>query len=436
MAARRARAALLRRRLRPLPPLGALRCSPADRAGAFRFAPLGGDTFRAQRARRSGGRGCPTASSCGAADGALLVRSDAALHVLAPPRRRLARSSRPCSPGAAPAPRRRLRLRRAAAAALVRAPVGRVPAGAAPPARALRSVPAMPELPEVEVTRRRIAPCLVGRRIARVDATAAELLLPDPARRAAARARRPHGRRRSSGRGKYLVAALDDGSRLLLHLGMTGPALHRGRVQRAPALRRAARGARRRRSSARFEPDAHTHLRLDFDDEGPHGALPRRAQVRQGAAARAGRGERAARAARHRRARADGAGALRGHARPQRRDQDAAARPGGVAGIGNIYADEALFLAGVRPRRAARRVTRAECDAIAEAHAARACCRSIETGGSSISDYVAPDGADGAYQDERRVYAREGEPCRVCGAPIRRIVIGQRSAHYCPRCQR
>jgi formamidopyrimidine-DNA glycosylase len=61
--------------------------------------------------------------------------------------------------------------------------------------------------------------------------------------------------------------------------------------------------------------------------------------------------------------------------------------------------------------------------------------RSITTGGSSISDYVQPDGNSGAYQDERRVYGREGEPCPNCGARIRRIVIGQRSAHYCPRCQ-
>ena len=62
--------------------------------------------------------------------------------------------------------------------------------------------------------------------------------------------------------------------------------------------------------------------------------------------------------------------------------------------------------------------------------------RSIETGGSSISDYIAPDGSDGAYQDERRVYAREGEPCPGCGHPIRRIVVGARGTHYCPECQR
>ena len=90
--------------------------------------------------------------------------------------------------------------------------------------------------------------------------------------------------------------------------------------------------------------------------------------------------------------------------------------------------------AGVRPTRAAGRVTRAECDRIAAA-LVRVLERSIETGGSSISDYLAPDGSDGAYQDERRVYAREGEPCHECGAKIRRIVLGQRSAHYCPACQ-
>jgi formamidopyrimidine-DNA glycosylase len=62
--------------------------------------------------------------------------------------------------------------------------------------------------------------------------------------------------------------------------------------------------------------------------------------------------------------------------------------------------------------------------------------RSIETGGSSISDYLAPDGSDGTYQDERRVYARRGEPCFGCGTKIKRIVIGARSTHFCPSCQR
>ena len=106
-----------------------------------------------------------------------------------------------------------------------------------------------------------------------------------------------------------------------------------------------------------------------------------------------------------------------------------------IAGIGNIYADEALFLARLRPRRAAGRLSRRECVAIVAA-AQKVLLRSIETGGSSISDYVMPDGSDGAYQDERRVYARTGEPCLECGARIKRIVIGARSTHFCPSCQR
>jgi len=108
---------------------------------------------------------------------------------------------------------------------------------------------------------------------------------------------------------------------------------------------------------------------------------------------------------------------------------------GAIAGVGNIYADEALFLAKVRPRRPARKITRREADAIVAA-LRRVLLRSIETGGSSISDYVLPDGSDGAYQDERHVYARGGEPCPVCGTPIKRISVAARSTHFCPHCQR
>jgi formamidopyrimidine-DNA glycosylase len=105
-----------------------------------------------------------------------------------------------------------------------------------------------------------------------------------------------------------------------------------------------------------------------------------------------------------------------------------------LAGVGNIYADEALYLSRIRPTRPARRLSRADCARLVAA-VKRVLRRSIVTGGSSISDYVQPDGSDGAYQDERRVYDRAGEPCLRCGARIRRIVIGQRSSHYCPRCQ-
>ena len=106
-----------------------------------------------------------------------------------------------------------------------------------------------------------------------------------------------------------------------------------------------------------------------------------------------------------------------------------------LAGVGNIYADEALFLAGVRPTRAAGRVSRKGCEAIA-AGVRRVMLRSIETGGSSISDYVHPDGERGSYQDERQVYARRGEPCLACSAGIKRVLVGQRSTHYCPVCQK
>jgi formamidopyrimidine-DNA glycosylase len=106
-----------------------------------------------------------------------------------------------------------------------------------------------------------------------------------------------------------------------------------------------------------------------------------------------------------------------------------------LAGVGNIYADEALFRAGIRPTRSARRVTRKECGALAEQVRA-VLHRSIDTGGSSISDYIAPDGSDGQFQNERRVYAREGEPCHTCQSAIVRVVIGQRSSHFCPSCQR
>jgi formamidopyrimidine-DNA glycosylase len=106
-----------------------------------------------------------------------------------------------------------------------------------------------------------------------------------------------------------------------------------------------------------------------------------------------------------------------------------------LAGVGNIYADEALFIAGVRPTRRARTLSRTECDRLARA-VGRVLRRGIRTGGSSIDDFVQPDGGDGGYQNEFRVYGRGGKPCRRCGTVIRRRVIGQRSSHFCPECQR
>jgi formamidopyrimidine-DNA glycosylase len=106
-----------------------------------------------------------------------------------------------------------------------------------------------------------------------------------------------------------------------------------------------------------------------------------------------------------------------------------------LRGMGNIYADESLFRAGIHPRAVAARVRpvraaglyRAITEVLAEA---------ILAGGSSISDYVATDGRPGEFQIQHRVYGRGGEPCPACGARIRKILVASRGTHFCPRCQR
>jgi formamidopyrimidine-DNA glycosylase len=291
----------------------------------------------------------------------------------------------------------------------------------------------MPELPEVEVTRRRIAPLLVGRRIARVHTSRPSyfFLTPPTRLRRGLEGRRLGELERA---GKYLLAGVEGGARLLLHLGMTGQLFADGvaSVRLLSASRRASLAPEEQR---RFRPDRHTHLRFEFDDGGP--AVLFRDVRKFGKVQLLAPGEKSDRLDKL----GTDALALTGDALfAATRGRTAAIKTllldqGVVAGTGNIYADEALFLAGVRPRRPAGRVTRAECERIS-AGLRRVMLRSIETGGSSISDYVAPDGSDGAYQDERRVYARAGEPCAACGTAIRRVVLGQRSAHWCPGCQR
>ena len=105
-----------------------------------------------------------------------------------------------------------------------------------------------------------------------------------------------------------------------------------------------------------------------------------------------------------------------------------------LAGVGNIYADESLFRACIRPRRSAGRLTRAELERLRLAlrHILR---HAIRLGGSSVSDYVDADGVRGFFQLEHCVYLRTGQPCRKCGTAIRRMVIGGRGTHYCPNCQ-
>jgi formamidopyrimidine-DNA glycosylase len=104
-------------------------------------------------------------------------------------------------------------------------------------------------------------------------------------------------------------------------------------------------------------------------------------------------------------------------------------------GVGNIYADESLFRAGIRPRRAASRLTAKES---ARLHTSlQAVLKSaIALGGSSVSDYVDAAGVRGFFQLEHRVYMRTGQPCLVCGSPIRRILVAGRGTHFCSQCQR
>ncbi len=106
-----------------------------------------------------------------------------------------------------------------------------------------------------------------------------------------------------------------------------------------------------------------------------------------------------------------------------------------VVGVGNIYASEACFRAGVRPRRQAGSLTRAECQRIADAVRA-VLSDAIEAGGTTLRDYVGVGEDTGYFQRELAVYGRDGEPCRSCESPIKLIVTGQRSTYYCPRCQR
>jgi len=106
-----------------------------------------------------------------------------------------------------------------------------------------------------------------------------------------------------------------------------------------------------------------------------------------------------------------------------------------LRGVGNIYADESLFRAGIRPRRRASTITRGQLEKL---HAAvqEVLKEAIALGGSSISDYVDADGEEGFFQLQHRVYGREAEPCLVCKTPITRVVIAGRSSHYCSKCQK
>lgn len=292
----------------------------------------------------------------------------------------------------------------------------------------------MPELPEVEVTRRRIAPLLLDRPIAAVATTRPSyFFLTPPARlRRALAGRRVEALER---RGKYLVARLDDASRLVLHLGMTGQ-LFSSAATSPRLLRASARAILAPEAQLRFTPDEHTHLRLRFADAGP--------EVWLRDARKFGKVLWLAPGASDERLDRLGPDALEAdpaalHAASRGRrvavksfllDQAV------LAGVGNIYADEALFAAGVRPTRPAGRLTRAETAALWAA-IRDILSRSIAVRGSSAVNYRDVRGEAGGFVPFLQAYGHGGEPCpRRDGGTIRKTTVAGRGTHWCPTHQR
>ena len=269
----------------------------------------------------------------------------------------------------------------------------------------------MPELPEVETVVRGLAPELRGRRVVGVTVRETRLrggVAPDFAARLT-------GRRvvDLSRRGKYLVAALDDGRSWLVHLGMTGRlVLSAGELA--------------------AEPHDHVVVRLEdgrmltYNDVRRFGRMAvvdpvmLRQETGDGLDPLAPEFTPAALFVLTRRRRTS----IKALLMDQRR----------VAGLGNIYVNEILFHAGIRPGRRAMRLGRGECARIVRA-ARIVLTEAIRRGGSSISDYRDGLGRRGWFQLRHRVYDRAGKPCRRCRTPIQSRIIVGRSSFYCPRCQ-
>jgi formamidopyrimidine-DNA glycosylase len=271
----------------------------------------------------------------------------------------------------------------------------------------------VPELPEVETTVRGLAPVLRGRRIEAVTVHDGRLRVPIAADFASRlTGRRIVGLRRH---GKFILAPLDDGHLWLVHLGMSGRL----------TLGNAARSAMRH---------DHVVLRLDdgrlltYNDPRRFGRLAVIAEdgvPRETVPGLDALSDRLTPAALHASARRHRRTTIKSLLMDQRE----------IAGLGNIYVNEILFQAHVRPRRRAGRLSRAECGRLVAATRS-VLTRAIARGGSSISDYRDGFERAGAYQAEHHVYDRDGASCRRCGTIIRRCVVSGRATYYCPRCQR
>jgi len=275
----------------------------------------------------------------------------------------------------------------------------------------------VPELPEVETTRRRLEPGLIGRRFDHVEIVDPRLTRPEPPEVIAAelQGERVHGLGR---RGKYLIVEFESGRHLLIHLRMTGNVQH-------PA-------------SGGFDADPYRRavVRLDDGSDVAYRDVRRfgtwellePGELEDYFAARRLGGEpleRTFTTASLERAFAN----RRAPVKAALLDQRAA------AGVGNIYADEALWRARIHPLRPAGSLSSEELAAL------RTALRHVlQTGiarqGATLRDFRAPDGAQGSMQDRFRVYGRAGEPCPRCGTPIEKIRAGGRGTWFCPSCQK
>ena len=287
----------------------------------------------------------------------------------------------------------------------------------------------MPELPEVETIRRQLAPELAGRTIAAAEVLDERWTRPQsaPEIEAALAGRRIESVGR---RGKYLLLPLDDGSTLLMHLRMTGNLL----------LAEAHRESGRRLGGERLYPattaPAHMRAELRLDD----GRLLRFIDSRRfGHATLLAAGQLAP----YLDARI-GVEPLEGAMTAELIGRVAAGRKAplksflldqrGIAGIGNIYADEALHRAELHPLSPAGSMRAEHWEALREGIVA-ALAEGLRNGGASIDDYRDSRGEQGSMQNEFLVHTREGEKCFRCDAAIRRIVVAGRSTYFCPRCQ-
>ena len=273
----------------------------------------------------------------------------------------------------------------------------------------------MPELPEVESVRRRLAPVLEGRRLEHVEISDERLTRPFAAAEVA-QALEGEVVREVGRRGKYLVVRFDSGRALLIHLRMTGSLRHApgGTLPDDP----------HRRAVATLDDGSDVAYR-DVRRFGTW-LLLEAPEVDEYVDARVGREplEATFRA----RDLAERLATRRAPVKAAILDQRT------VAGIGNIYADEALWRARIHPLTAARDLTQDELRAL---H--RGIRRALEAGirrqGSTLRDYALPDGTSGAMQTEFKVYGRGGEPCDRCGTPVEKIRAAGRGTWYCPRCQ-